>query len=159
VFGSLSADVPPLEDFLGDMRFFHRRGRRPGPERRRVRSRRSVYTYRGNWKLQLDNASILITSRPRISRTWICRRAAAGRGSSGGAPVRLGEAQLGRRRTFVLAHGHAATWLDQPEPEKRPIYPALAAIRERVGAMRAEWMLKARNVHVFPTCRSPTRSR
>jgi hypothetical protein len=52
--------------------------------------------------------------------------------------------------TFALAHGHAATWLEQPEPEKRPIYPALAEIRARVGELRAAWMLKARNVHVFP---------
>src|SRR5439155_1025259 len=31
-----------------------------------------------------------------------------------------------------------------------PIYPALAEIRSRIGELRAEWMLKARNTHVFP---------
>ena len=55
VFGSLSAEVPPLEEFLGDMRFFIDLVADQGPNGMQFIPGRSVYTYRGNWKLQLDN--------------------------------------------------------------------------------------------------------
>jgi len=57
------------------------------------------------------------------------------RGAPGGAPIRLGESgNSAEGGTFALSHGHSATWLEQPEPEKRPIYPALAEIRARVAS-------------------------
>jgi len=55
IFGSLSHEVPQLEDFLGDMRFFIDVVADQGPSGLEFIPGRSVYTYRGNWKLQLDN--------------------------------------------------------------------------------------------------------
>ena len=51
---------------------------------------------------------------------------------------------------FQFRHGHTVGWLNQVEVEKRPIYPDIGKIRERVGDLRAEWMLKPRNLVVFP---------
>src|SRR5439155_489159 len=50
-----SDEVPPLEQFLGDMRFFMDLVADQGPKGMEFIPGRSVYSYRGNWKLQLDN--------------------------------------------------------------------------------------------------------
>jgi len=77
----------------------HRRRRRPGSGRVEFVSRAlGVYPTAATGSCSSTTASIPITSRPRISRTWTCRRGAAEARPSGGAPVRLGEAQLRRRR-------------------------------------------------------------
>ena len=55
VFGSLSADVPPLEEFLGEYRFFLDLIMDQGRDGMEIIPGRSLYTYRGNWKLQLEN--------------------------------------------------------------------------------------------------------
>jgi len=52
--------------------------------------------------------------------------------------------------TYGFPHGHSVIWLDQPEIEKRPLYPSIGEVRQRVGETRADWMLKLRNLTVFP---------
>ena len=151
VFGSLSSDVPALEDFLGDMRFFIDVVADQGPDGVEFVPGRSVYTYRGNWKLQLDNG----LDPYHLTTTHLSYMDLQARRRGGAGHLEARQYDWAKRNsadggTFALAHGHAATWLEQPEPEKRPIFPALSEIRARVGELRASWMLKARNVHVFP---------
>ncbi len=151
IFGSLSDEVPPLGDFLGDMRFFIDVVADQGPRGLEFIPGRSVYTYRGNWKLQLDNGlDPYHLTTTHLSYMDLQARRRGGEGHLEARQYDWAKRNSADGGTFALSHGHAATWLEQPEPEKRPIYPALADIRARVGAQRAEWMLKARNVHVFP---------
>src|SRR3954467_1306592 len=49
VFGSLSADVPALEDFLGDMKVFVDLAMDQGENGMEFIPGRSAYTFRGNW--------------------------------------------------------------------------------------------------------------
>jgi len=151
VFGSLSAEVPPLEDFLGDMRFFMDlvaiRGRGDG-----VLSRgRSISRTRRQLEAAARTTAWIPTpDTTHLSYMDLQARRPRREGHLESAPVRLGQTANAEGVLSRCANGHAATWLNQPEPEKRPIYPALAEIRSRIGELRAEWMLRARNTHVFP---------
>ena len=151
VFGSLSSEVPPLEEFLGDMRFFMDLVADQGPKGMEFIPGRSVYTYRGNWKLQLDNGlDPYHLTTTHLSYMDLQARRREGEGHLEARQYDWAKRANAEGGTFALRYGHAATWLNQPEPEKRPIYPALAEIRSRIGELRAEWMLKARNTHIFP---------
>ncbi len=151
VFGSLSPDVPPLEEFLGDMRFFIDVAMDQSEAGMELVPGRMVYTYRANWKLQLDNnldPYHLTSTHQSFIGVQTRRRAGAGyteaRGYDWAKRAKTGAG------AFTFRHGHAVYWTDQPEPEKRPIYPVLDQLKRRVGSKRAEWMLKNRNAQIFP---------
>src|SRR5690606_28221267 len=55
IFGSLSPFVPPLDEFLGDVRPLIDLIADQGPNGVELVPGRTIYTYQGNWKLQLDN--------------------------------------------------------------------------------------------------------
>ncbi|MGB5082604.1 MAG: Rieske 2Fe-2S domain-containing protein [Burkholderiales bacterium] len=151
VFGSLTLEVPPLEDFLGDMRFFLDLMMEQGPRGMEFIPGRAVYTYRGNWKLQLDNGldPYHLTS-THLSYIDLQSRRRAGEGNVEARQFDWAMRASKEGGSFGFPYGHAVYWLDQPEPEKRPIYPALPEIRARLSERHAEWMLKARNTHIFP---------
>jgi len=151
VFGSLSAEVPSLEDFLGELRFFADLAMEQGPKGMEFVPGRAAYTYRGNWKLQLDNGldSYHLTS-THLSYIDVQARRRSGEGHLGARQYDWAKRSDSEGGTFAFPYGHSVYWLDQPEPEKRPIHPALAEIRARVGELRAGWMIKARNVEFFP---------
>src|SRR5437868_6252041 len=55
VFGSLSSDVPALEDWLGDMRVLIDLVMDQGEHGMELVPGRTVYSYAANWKLQAEN--------------------------------------------------------------------------------------------------------
>ncbi len=151
VFGSLSADVPPLEDFLGDLRFFLDLALEQGAEGMEVVPGRIEYTYNANWKLQLENG----TDAYHLTSTHagfldVMARRAAGEGNQDARQFDWRKRFSQTGGDFQFANGHTVIWLEQAEVSKRPIYPVIDSIRERVGATKAEWMLKLRNLSVFP---------
>lgn len=151
IFGSLSPEVPPLEEFLGDVRVFLDLAMDQGPRGMEFIPGRSVYTYRGNWKLQLDNG----LDAYHLTSTHISFMEIQGRRRAGAGNVEARQFDWAKRPTqaagmFTFTHGHAAFWATQAEPEKRPIYPALDEIRQRVGDVRARWMLNGRITSIFP---------
>jgi phenylpropionate dioxygenase-like ring-hydroxylating dioxygenase large terminal subunit len=151
IFGSLSADVPDLGDFLGDMRFFIDLIADQGPQGVELVPGRAVYTYNANWKLQLDNGVDpyhLTSTHAAFLDVQAVRRKGEGNVESRSFDWRKrDEFPAG---AFNFRNGHSAVWMRQPEPEKRPIAPAMDEIRARVGEQRAEWMLNARNLQFFP---------
>jgi benzoate/toluate 1,2-dioxygenase alpha subunit len=151
IFGSLVPEVPPLGDFLGELRFFLDLMMEQGPRGMEFVPGRAVYTYRGNWKLQLDNGldPYHLTS-THLSYIDIQSRRREGQGNVEARQFDWALRVAKEGGSFGFENGHAVYFLDQPEPEKRPIYPALPEIRARLSERHAEWMLKARNVHVFP---------
>lgn len=151
IFGSLSADVPPLAEFLGEMRVFLDLAMDQGPHGMEFVPGRVAYTYRGNWKLQLDNGvdPYHLTS-THLSFIGIQGRRRAGEGNLDARQFDWAKRARREAGVFCFPHGHSVFWTDQPEAEKRPIYPAIDEVRARVGAVRAEWMLRARNIQVFP---------
>jgi phenylpropionate dioxygenase-like ring-hydroxylating dioxygenase large terminal subunit len=151
LFGSLSADVPPLEDFLGELRFFIDLAVEQGPNGMELVPGRIEYVYGANWKLQLDNgtdAYHLTSTHTGFLDVMAKRSAGAGNQEAKQFDWRLRFSQTGG--DFQFENGHTVIWLNQAEVAKRPIYPAIDEIRKRVGQDRADWMLKMRNASIFP---------
>src|SRR6185436_13414213 len=55
IFGSLSSEVPELIDYIGDLRPFLDMHLEQSPNGMEIIPGRAVYTFRGNWKIQLEN--------------------------------------------------------------------------------------------------------
>ena len=151
VFGSLSPDVPPLKDFLGELGFFIDLAMEQSPHGMEFVPGRAIYTYAGNWKLQMDNGIDqyhLTSTHASFLQVQDRRRAGEGHQEARQFDWQMRFSQEGGMYQFD--HGHAAIWLHQPEASKRPIYPAIGEIRSRLGDVRADWILKLRNTIVFP---------
>ncbi len=151
IFGSLSADVPSLEAYLGDMRTFIDLAMDQAPDGMEIVPGRIAYTYRANWKLQMDNAmdQYHLTS-THASYMGVMEKRSRGQGNVGAQQFDWKKRLEQECGAFNFANGHAMIWLNQAEPQKRPIYPRIGEIEAVHGAVRAQWMLKARNSLIFP---------
>ncbi len=151
LFGSLSADVPPLEDFLGDMRFFLDLAMEQGPDGMEFVPGRIAYTYDANWKLQMDNGidSYHLTS-THTSFMAVQERRRVGAGHQEARQFDWQKRFSQEGGMFGFPNGHSVIWLNQAEVTKRPVYSSIDAVRARVGDARADWMLKMRNTVIFP---------
>lgn len=151
IFGSLSPDVPPLLDHLGDLKFFIDLHMDQGPNGMEIIPGRVAYTYRGNWKMQLENGQDPYhVDTAHGSFMAISERRRKGQGNVVARELdwqKRNNVQIG---AYEFPHGHSAVWHDVAEPERRAVYPMLDEIRGRVGAMRADWMVKQRNAVFFP---------
>lgn len=151
VFGTLCKDVPPLGEFLGDVRVFIDLIMSQGAQGMEFIPGRAPYTFHANWKLQQDNGldpyhvtsthmSLLDLQKARDTAT-------------AGLTVRGRDWQKHnavRYHNFTFPYGHAVLFTEPSEPEKRPIYPSLEEIRARVGEARAANMLHGVQIHLFP---------
>jgi benzoate/toluate 1,2-dioxygenase alpha subunit len=151
IFGSLSNDVPPLDQFLGDVRMFIDLIMSQGAHGMEFIPGRAPYTFHANWKLQQDNGldPYHVTSTHKSLLDLQNRRAQATEGMT----VRgrdWQKHQAVQYHNFTFPHGHAVLFTEPSEPEKRPIYPSLAEIRARVGEARAVNMLYGVQIHLFP---------
>jgi len=151
VFGALSTDVPPLETFLDGMKFFIDLAVDQGAEGMEFVPGRIAFTYEGNWKLQMENGidAYHLTSTHAGFMDVMARRS-AGVGNLEAKQFDWQKRFSQAAGSYQFANGHAAIWIDQPEVRKRPIWPRIDEIRGRVGELRAEWMLRGRNVTLFP---------
>lgn len=151
IFGALSADVPPLEVTLGELRPLLDLAMDQGAEGMEFVPGRIAFQYRANWKLQLENGTDFyhLTS-THAAFMDVMNKRRAGEGNQEARQFDWHKRLQQRAGTFHFAYGHAAVWMDQAEAEKRPIYPVIQDIAQRVGATRAEWMLKVRGLSVFP---------
>jgi len=152
VFGSLSPAVPPLEEILGELRFFIDLAMEQSPQGMEFVPGRAAYTFAANWKFQMDNGVDFyhLTSTHKSFIAVQERRSTGKEGHQEARQFDWSKRLSQEAGTFQFRHGHTVGWLNQAEVEKRPIYPRIAEIRERVGDLRADWMLKLRNLVVFP---------
>lgn len=151
IFGSLSAEVPPIEEYLGGMRFFIDTHMQQGAQGMEVIPGRAPYTYRGNWKMQLENVlDPYHFTTTHASLGVIQQRRARGAGHQEGRNWDWNKRDTMQAGCYEFAYGHAAGWVSMAEPEKRPIWPVVNEIEARVGKLRTEWMFKQRNAVLFP---------
>ena len=152
IFGACSEDVPPLQAFLGDMAVFLDLAMEQSPDGMEFVPGKLAFRYHGNWKLQLDNGTDFyhLTSTHAGFMDIMGRRRGGREGNQEARQFDWQKRLSQQGGTFQFPHGHAAVWLDQAEIEKRPIYPAIAEIRQRLGDVHAEWMLRIRGISVFP---------
>jgi phenylpropionate dioxygenase-like ring-hydroxylating dioxygenase large terminal subunit len=151
LFAALSEDVPGLEDYLGDARYFldmivdQANGELefiPGV---------ATYTFYGNWKTQLENGVDMYhfksTHFSYIELMAKRLKAAGGAAPQHGSP-------LGEHGTFSFPHGHAVMWSHRSGIEDIRSFDhdsmRLDHFAEKVGRVRARWMLYNRNLHIFP---------
>lgn len=149
LFGALTTAVPSLEEHLGETRAFLDLLLDQSPQGIEIVPGVSTYTFKGNWKLQLENgldAYHLTSTHPSFVKIVGRRRS----GESGYRLPAVDFAQQRLRGGFTFDYGHAAVWSRNSTPEVRPLYATLAEVTERVGEVRARWMLDSRNLALFP---------
>ena len=150
IFGSLSTQVPPLETYLSDVKALIDLSMDQGPQGMEVLPGRCVYTFRGNWKLQMDNGfDTYHLDTAHSSYVDLMERRRRERGETA-RQFDFYERAADEGGIFQFDHGHCAFWRTQLVPQTKPIYPVIDEIRARVGDVKAEWMLKPRNSSVFP---------
>lgn len=151
VFASLNPNVPPLEEFLGEMRPIIDLAMEQGPHGMEAVPGRMRYTFQGNWKLQMDNGQDFYhLGSTHTSFLRVLQRRSEGAGHKEGHQYDWKKRMAQQAGMFQFEHGHNAVWINQPEPANRPIYPFIDEIRSRVGEEKASWMLRNRNCLVFP---------
>lgn len=150
VFASLSAQVPGLDAHLGEARALLDLVADQAPDGLEYIPGDASYTYDGNWKLQFENGlDAYHFATTHAAFVDIVRQ----RPRAGPVPQPPGQIIAG---TISTAHGHAMSWsVGAPgqEPESRPLVRddrLLEAVRQRVGAARLDWMLRQRNLTIFP---------
>jgi phenylpropionate dioxygenase-like ring-hydroxylating dioxygenase large terminal subunit len=152
LFGSLNADVPPLKQFLGEICTLLDLAMDQGPQGMEFVPGRITYTFDANWKLQMDNGNDFyhLTSTHPSLMAVVERREQAKTGNVEARQFDWSKRFTQQGGSFTFRNGHTSTWLNQGQPENRPIFSVLDEARMRVGATRAEWMLKLRNLTIFP---------
>ncbi|MGE4335966.1 MAG: SRPBCC family protein [Pigmentiphaga sp.] len=158
LFVSLAADVPSVEEFLGDTRDFLDLAIDQSPDGLECVPGDVSYTYRGNWKLQVENALDLYhftSTHPsyiQVLGQRKQRRQEAGSGEQRPSSIyeNMAAQRAAQRGTFSFRYGHVAYWGDNPNAAERPLARDYDALVNRVGAKKAEWMLKVRNLVIFP---------
>lgn len=150
VFASLSGDVPSLDEHLGEARTLLDLIADQAPDGLEYIPGEASYTFDGNWKLQFENgldAYHFATTHAAFVDIVRQRPPAAAVAAAPG-PVISG--------TVSTAHGHAMSWsVGAPGQgrESRPLVrdaALLEAVRQRVGEARLDWMLRQRNLTIFP---------
>jgi benzoate/toluate 1,2-dioxygenase alpha subunit/2,4,5-trichlorophenoxyacetic acid oxygenase 1 len=155
IFASLSPDVPSLDEHLGDAKFFLDLviDQSPTGQLELVPGEVS-YTFDANWKLQFENGlDYYHFAATHSSYVDIMKRRPADAPSKQGMTVEPPDETLGQG-SFNFAHGHAVNFSIKPtQLYGRPLAQDAAfleATRARVGPTRLKWMLRQRNLTIFP---------
>ncbi|NKB57336.1 MAG: Rieske 2Fe-2S domain-containing protein [Alphaproteobacteria bacterium] len=150
-FVSLNPDVMPLADYLGDARTMIDLVMDQGDPMELIPGR-SHYTYAANWKLQMDNGKdgYHLTSTHRGFAKIVYRREAGESGNKQVVSPNFRNRFAMDAGMFTFDNGHGVIWADLPNPENQPLHGTIDAVRKRVGETRAKWMLRGRNLTIFP---------
>jgi benzoate/toluate 1,2-dioxygenase alpha subunit len=154
LFGSLNADVPSLEEFLGEAARIIDMIVDQSEDGLEVLRGFSTYTYEGNWKLTAENgadgyhvsavhwnyaATTSHRQQENAREDNIRAMDAGGWGRQGGG-------------FYAFEHGHMLLWSRWANPEDRPNFSRRDEFAERCGAERADWMIQnSRNLSVNKT--------
>ncbi|MEN9727453.1 MAG: hypothetical protein RL434_1819 [Pseudomonadota bacterium] len=160
IFVSLSAAVSSLEEHLGEARVFLDLVADQAPQGLEFVPGGVSYTFDGNWKLQFENGlDYYHFVSTHVSFIQILRQRAAQEAEQGLTPQwgrEFTETEPEAEGTFSFPHGHAVTWsvgIAGQGAERRPLPrdPArLAELRQKLGDTRLKWMLRQRNLTLFP---------
>jgi len=155
IFASLSADVPALDDFLGEAKAFLDLVIDQSPTGQlEVVPGEISYTFDANWKLQFENGlDYYHFGATHASYVDILKKRASLATSEAGFSKEAASEGEGQG-SFSFDHGHAVNWsIKQTTLYGRPLASdpqLLQAARSRVGPDRVKWMLRQRNLTIFP---------
>lgn len=153
LFASLSPDVPPLAEHLGESRTFIDLVADQSPQGLEALAGTITYTFEGNWKLQFENGlDFYHFASTHASYAEVAKHRQEKYGVEAGP--RWSEAEKSDQGTFIFGRGHAVMWSNRNSLRVvRPLAAdpdAVAALTARVGETRARWMHLNRNLTVFP---------
>jgi len=150
LFGSLNADVEPLEDFLGGARAVIDQIVDQAPDGIEVLRGNSSYVFDGNWKLQMENGA----DGYHVSSVHWNYAATMGRRDYTEDGTRTVDANGWSKSlggVYAFENGHILLWTDLLNPEVRPVHAHREALAARVGAERADAIVRqTRNLGLYP---------
>ena len=159
VFGSVSADVPPLAEWLGEAAKLLDLVADQSDEGVELVPGSVTFTYEGNWKLQLENCSDnyhFTSAHPSYIRLLERRKAAEDAASNNFTSAMQSQRHWSGEDdeivggTFSFPHGHVLNFgVGSPTPVS-PIYERLDWLTEKVGEAHRDWMFNMRNLTIFP---------
>lgn len=150
LFGSLNADVLPLEEYLGDTRQVIDLIVEQAPDGLEVLKGASTYTYDGNWKLQMENGADgyhVSVVHWNYASTMSRRNYEA----NGTPTVDANGWSKSTGGVYGFKHGHMLLWTRALNPEVRPVFKHFERLSQRFGATRADLMVnETRNLCLYP---------
>ena len=156
LFGSLNADVMPLEEHLGEARKIIDLIVDQSPEGLEVLRGNSSYIYDGNWKLQTENGAdgYHVASVHWNYAATTNQRKAAAEAAATKDEIRAMDAGGWAKQGggfYSFEHGHLLLWTNWANPQDRPLYERRDELVAKFGAARADWMIeKSRNLCLYP---------
>lgn len=153
LFGSLNADVAPLEEHLGDARTGLDLVVDQSPEGVELLRGTHTYTFNANWKLQIENcvdAYHLTSTHPSYIEIVKRRKAGQSQNRMDSVDFDMYKNEQAVRGSFCFDNGYNILWGANPAYRARPLFQSLDELRGRVGDVRARWMLYMRNLTLFP---------
>jgi benzoate/toluate 1,2-dioxygenase alpha subunit len=148
LFGSLNADVMPLEDYLGEARVIIDQIVGQAPDGIEVLRGNSSYVYEGNWKMQMENGC----DGYHVSTVhWNYAATMGRRKEEGTKAVDANSWSKSTAGVYGFDHGHILLWTQTMNPEVRPVYHQRDEIKARVGEVAADFIVnQTRNLCVYP---------
>jgi benzoate/toluate 1,2-dioxygenase alpha subunit len=150
LFGSLNADVLPLEEHLGETKVIIDQIVDQAMEGLEVLRGSSSYTYDGNWKLQIENGA----DGYHVSSVHWNYAATMGRRNYEEGGTQAVDANSWSKAVggvYGFEHGHMLLWTQLLNPEVRPVYAHREALAEKLGQAKADFIVnQTRNLCVYP---------
>ncbi|MBN3856368.1 MULTISPECIES: Rieske 2Fe-2S domain-containing protein [unclassified Paraburkholderia] len=148
LFGSLNADVMPLEEYLGEARVIIDQIVDQAPGGLEVLRGNSSYVYEGNWKMQMENGC----DGYHVSTVhWNYAATMGRRKEEGTKAVDANSWSKSVAGVYGFEHGHILLWTQTMNPEVRPVYQQRDEIKARVGEVAADFIVnQTRNLCVYP---------
>ncbi|QSN63288.1 Rieske 2Fe-2S domain-containing protein [Caballeronia sp. M1242] len=148
LFGSLSEDVLPLEDYLGETKVIIDQIVEQATDGLEVLRGNSSYIYEGNWKLQMENGC----DGYHVSTVhWNYAATMGRRKVEGTKAVDANSWSKSVAGVYGFEHGHILLWTRTMNPEVRPVYQHRDEIAARVGEEKANYIVnQTRNLCLYP---------
>jgi benzoate/toluate 1,2-dioxygenase alpha subunit len=148
LFGALSEDVQPLEDFLGETKVIIDQIVDQAPHGLEVIRGSSSYIYDGNWKLQMENGC---DGYHVSSVHWNYAATMGRRNEIGTKAVDANGWSKSVGGVYGFENGHILLWTQSLNPEVRPVFAHREEIAARVGEEKADLIVgQTRNLCLYP---------
>ncbi len=155
IFASLNPDSPSLREHLGETARFIEMFNNQSPDGLEVLRGRSVYTHRGNWKMQAENGvdgyhvDVVHASYFKLAADR-AKKMAGTQGQDSVKSIALNMADTDHGN-YDLGNGHVMLWTDIPNYRDRALGMQYDALAARVGEVEAKWMAaRLRQVLIYP---------
>ncbi|MDO5668336.1 MAG: Rieske 2Fe-2S domain-containing protein [Alcaligenaceae bacterium] len=148
LFGSLNADVMPLDEYLGETKVIIDQIVEQSPEGIEILPGNSSYIYNGNWKLQMENGA---DGYHVSSVHWNYLATMGRRHEEGTKAVDAQGWSKSVNGVYGFENGHILLWTNTLNPEVRPVYSNRDDLIERLGEEKTDLIVKqTRNLGLYP---------